>query len=133
MTDQEITKLKQAAQKAAVQAHAPYSHYPVGAAILTGTGRIFSGCNVESSSYGLSVCAERHAIANAVVNGEHQFQGLAIYSQNGAMPCGACRQVIWDICGDIPILLFDRQGNLKKRRSSELLPDPFDNHNLEER
>ncbi len=133
MTDKQLTELKQAAREAAKQARAPYSRYPVGAALLTKTGEMFYGCNMESSSYGLSVCAERNAIANALVHGAREFQALAIYSKNAAPPCGACRQVIWDICGDIPVFLFDIQGHQEKRMASKLLPDPFDHHNLEER
>lgn len=118
--------LKAAAEQAAHNAHAPYSHYPVGAALLTSDGTIYRGCNVEASSYGLTVCAERNAIAAAVVAGERHFRALGIYSLNGASPCGACRQVIWDICGDIDVFLFDESGSVQHLRSAELLPLPFD-------
>jgi len=118
------------AQEAAQYSHSPFSHFAVGAAVLTADGEIFQGCNIESSSYGLTVCAERNAIASAVVNGHTEFKALAVFSENGALPCGACRQVIWDICGDIPIYVADREGELRQHRSSELLPIPFDDRVL---
>lgn len=118
--------LKVAARQAAQNAHTPYSHYSVGAALLAENGKIYQGCNVESSSYGLTVCAERNAIAAALVAGEKRFRALGIYSLNSATPCGACRQVIWDICGDIDIFLFDDSEKFTHLRSSELLPLPFD-------
>lgn len=118
--------LKQHAQQASTFSHSPFSHYPVGAALLTEDGAIFQGCNIESSSYGLTVCAERNAIAAAVVNGHKKFKALAVYSNNGATPCGACRQVIWDICGDIPIYIFSKDGSFEQYRSKDLLPAPFE-------
>jgi len=118
------------AQEAAQYSHSPFSHFAVGAAVLAADGEIFQGCNIESSSYGLTVCAERNAIASAVVNGHKEFKALAVFSENGALPCGACRQVIWDICGDIPIYVADREGELRQHRSSELLPIPFDDRVL---
>ncbi len=124
--------LKEHAIEASKFSRSPYSKYPVGAALETEDGEIFVGCNVESSSYGLSVCAERNAIASAIVNGYERFRAMAVYSRNGATPCGACRQVIWDICGDIPIYVFDDAGNEKMYHASELLPNPFDCRKLEE-
>ncbi|HDP67780.1 MAG TPA: cytidine deaminase [Candidatus Marinimicrobia bacterium] len=123
--------LKQHAQKAATFSHSPFSKYPVGAALLTEDGTIFEGCNIESSSYGLTVCAERNAIAAAVVKGHTKFKALAVYSVNGATPCGACRQVIWDICGNIPIYIFSENNYSKMYFSGDLLPAPFDNTKLE--
>ncbi len=124
--------LKEHAQRAATFSHSPFSKYPVGAALQTEDGKIFHGCNIESSSYGLTVCAERNAIAAAVVNGQKKFKALAVYSINGATPCGACRQVIWDICGDIPIYIFSNDGKEEIFQSKELLPSPFDDTKLEE-
>jgi cytidine deaminase len=124
--------LKEAAREAAKNAHAPFSHYPVGAALLTENGKIFKGCNVEASSYGLTVCAERNAIAAAIVAGEKKFSALGIYSLNSASPCGACRQVIWDICGDIDIYLFDNSDNFQHLRSADLLPLPFDGKKMKD-
>ena len=122
--------LKQHAQKAANFSHSPFSHYPVGAALLAEDGTIIHGCNIESSSYGLTVCAERNAIAAAVVNGHNKFKALAVFSNNGATPCGACRQVIWDICGDIPIYIFTKGDRYELYHSKDLLPAPFDDTKL---
>lgn len=125
--------LRDCAQKASSFAHSPFSNYPVGAALQTEDGTIFTGCNIESSSYGLTVCAERNAIAAAVVNGHKKFRALAVYSMNGATPCGACRQVIWDLCGDIPVYVFDKSGRKDIYRSGDLLPNPFDDTKLEKK
>ena len=112
------------------KAIAPYSKYKVGSAILTESGKIFGGCNVESSSYGLTCCAERIAIYNAVSNGHTKFSALAVATNNGGNPCGACRQVIWDICGEISIYITDVSGNINNTTSSELLPNAFDKSSL---
>ena len=106
--------------------YAPYSRYRVGAAVLTENNTIISGCNVESSSYGLTCCAERVAIYSAIAQGHTKFKALALYTENGGSPCGACRQVIWDICGDIPIYITDGNGAVEKTTSKELLPNAFE-------
>ena len=108
------------------QALAPYSNYKVGAAILTKSGRIFGGCNIENSSYSLTICAERVALFKAVSEGETKFKALSVSTNNAGMPCGACRQVIWDICGNIPILICDGNNLITKTESIKLLPMPFD-------
>ena len=107
-------------------AYAPYSNYKVGAALETLDGKIIGGCNVESSSYGLTCCAERTAIFRAIAEGYKNFKALAVSSNNGGTPCGACRQVIWDLCKNIPIYICDKNNILKTIYSSELLPDAFD-------
>ena len=107
------------------RAVAPYSNYTVGAAVVTKSGEIIGGCNVESSSYGLTCCAERIAIYNALSAGHKKFTALAVTTDNGGKPCGACRQVIWDICGDIKIHIADGDGNLLETTSLDLLPDAF--------
>ena len=107
------------------QAVAPYSNYTVGAAVLTESGEIIGGCNVESSSYGLTCCAERIAIYNALSAGHKKFTALAVATDNGGKPCGACRQVIWDICGEIKIYTVDGEGNILETTSADLLPDAF--------
>lgn len=112
------------------RAQAPYSHYAVGAAVLTEEGTIIGGCNVESSSYGLTCCAERIAIYNALTAGHKRFTALAVATENGAPPCGACRQVIWERCGDIPVYLTDKDGNFTTTTSKALFPEPFDQTNL---
>ncbi len=126
MTDQLIEKAIQMRGKAM----APYSNYKVGSAVLTESGKIFGGCNVESSSYGLTCCAERIALYNAISNGYIKFTALAVATKNGGNPCGACRQVIWDLCGEISIYITDISGNIKNRTSSELLPNAFDKSSL---
>lgn len=113
------------------KAHAPYSRFRVGAALRGKSGKIFSGVNVESSSYGLSVCAERNAIAAAVANGEKSFEIIAVSSPGGVSPCGACRQVLWDVCGDIDVIMTDENGTVTRQmKMSELLPAAFGEKNL---
>ena len=107
------------------RAVAPYSNYKVGAAVLTESDEIIGGCNVESSSYGLTCCAERIAIYNALSSGHKKFTLLAVATDNGGKPCGACRQVIWDICGEIKIYTVDGEGNILETTSANLLPDAF--------
>ena len=112
------------------QALAPYSNYKVGAAILTESGKIFGGCNIENSSYSLTICAERVALFKAVSEGETKFKALSVSTNNAGMPCGACRQVIWDICGNISILICNTNKLITKTESITLLPMPFDNTKL---
>ena len=108
------------------RAVAPYSNYKVGAAVLTESDEIIGGCNVESSSYGLTCCAERIAIYNAISAGHKKFNVLAVATDNGGKPCGACRQVVWDICGDIKIQIADGYGNILETTSLDLLPNALD-------
>ena len=112
------------------QALASYSNYKVGAAILTESGKIFGGCNIENSSYSLTICAERVALFKAVSEGETKFKALSVSTNNAGMPCGACRQVIWDICGNISILICNNNKLITKTESIRLLPMPFDNTKL---
>ena len=112
------------------RAYAPYSNYRVGAAVETITGEIIGGCNVESSSYGLTCCAERVALFRAISEGYEKFKSLAVSTENGGMPCGACRQVIWDICKEIEVHICNNEKRLKTINSSELLPDAFDENFL---
>ena len=108
------------------KALAPYSSYKVGAAVLTESGRIFGGCNIENSSYSLTICAERVALFKAISEGEKKFKALSVSTNNAGMPCGACRQVIWDICGNIGVLICDDNSLITKTESIKLLPMPFD-------
>ena len=112
------------------KSHAPYSKYKVGAAVETTSGEIIGGCNVESSSYGLTCCAERTALFRAIAEGHTSFTALAVATKNGGSPCGACRQVIWDLCKEIPIYICDKNGLVKTVISSEILPDAFDDSHL---
>ena len=123
-------KLIEAAQDVRKRAYAKYSNFKVGAAVETADGKIYHGCNVENASYSLTQCAERTALYTAVAAGESEFVHLVVATENGVSPCGACRQVIWELCGDIPITIVDEQGNIKKTTSSELLPAAFDERDL---
>jgi len=119
--------LIKAAQQARKFARAPYSNYRVGAALLTADGRVFSGANVESSSYGLSVCAERIALFKALSEGADSFTKLAIATDSDppASPCGACRQLLWDYARGVKILLVGKNGVAVKTKMAELMPRPF--------
>lgn len=115
------------AQTAYAQAYVPYSHYPVGAAALFSSGKIYQGCNVENASYGLTVCAERNAIFQAVAQGERQLKGIAIAVPTDVFPspCGACRQVIREFAEDCPVILINGKGESRLTRLQHLLPDSF--------
>ena len=117
--------LVQAALEAREHAYAPYSHFRVGAALLTRSGRVFTGANVENASYGLSVCAERVAAFNAVAAGEREFEAIAVVTDNGVMPCGACRQVLAEFGPDMRIIVADAEGNSRTYRLPDLLPGRF--------
>ena len=122
----------QAALAVREHAYVPYSHYPVGAALQTAGGTIWTGCNVESSSYGLTMCAERNAVFKAVSEGGSDFVRVVVAVDTDllAPPCGACRQVMWDICRDIEVVLVNLHGKSETFRLSELLPRPFDGSSL---
>ena len=123
------------ARKARENAHAPFSNFKVGAALLTENGQIITGCNIENASYGLTMCAERTAIFKAVSEGETKFKHLAIVAdtENLTPPCGACRQIIWEFCGDVPVILANLSGAEKTFQMRELLPDAFDAGFLKEK
>ena len=121
-------ELIEAAQKVRERAFAPYSDFKVGAAIRTKGGKIYTGCNVESASYGLTVCAERVAIWKAVSEGEKEFTEIAVAADTHELtpPCGVCRQIIWEFCGDIPVIFANLEGDTETVQMSELLPRAFD-------
>jgi len=124
-------ELINAAMKVRENAYAPYSNFQVAAALLCADGEIIIGINMESSSYGLSVCAERNTIATAVAKGKKDFIAMAVISPSGVTPCGACRQVIFDICGDIDIILGDGNGNIQDTTTMKvLLPKAFSHKDL---
>jgi cytidine deaminase len=125
-----MEKLIKEARLVQKNSYAPYSKYKVGAAVLTDNDTIVSGCNVESSSYGLTCCAERIAIYSAISQGHNKFKALAVITKNGGTPCGACRQVIWDLCGDIPIYIADENGKVDETTSKALLPKAFGGSSL---
>ncbi|MBI1803491.1 MAG: cytidine deaminase [Ignavibacteriae bacterium] len=124
--------LVQAAKKAKRYSYAPYSNFRVGAAVLTKSGKIYTGCNIENSSYSLTICAERTALFKALSESRPTFTALAITSDSDELipPCGACRQVIMDLAGDIDIILTSNDGAMKIMKSSELLPLPFTKYAL---
>ncbi|MBI4481842.1 MAG: cytidine deaminase [Acidobacteria bacterium] len=129
MTDQQLIA---EAHKALQFAVAPYSRFRVGAALLGGDGKVYRGCNIENSTYGLTVCAERVAIFKALSEGVRKFRKIAVASssEKGASPCGSCRQLLWEFCGDIPVLVATPSGKTSKYRVQKLLPHPFDSATL---
>ncbi len=120
-----IDALIEQAKQARERAYAPYSHFAVGAALLTRSGKVFTGVNVENASYGLTVCAERVAVFNAVTAGEREFVAIAIASSNGASPCGACRQVLAEFGLDMLVIAVDMNDCMRQWRLEELLPASF--------
>ena len=128
----EYEALIKAAKQARDNAHAPFSNFRVGAALRAKSGRIFTGCNVENASYGLTCCAERVAIFKAVSEGERGFDAIAVVTDTEALtpPCGACRQIIWEFCGDVPVVLANLKGKVECESAGKLLPRPFDSSNL---
>ena len=127
MTD--ATALIDAARRVRLYAHAPFSRFLVGAALETADGRVVTGCNVESATYGLTVCAERVAAFKAVSEGVRgPFVRVAVVAdtQEPTPPCGACRQVLWELCGDVEVVLANLDGEKASHRLRDLLPYPFD-------
>lgn len=126
LTNELRTRLIQLALEARERAYAPYSNYQVGAALVTPSGRYFTGANVENAAYPTSMCAERVAIFKAVSEGKREFVALAVVTSNGGTPCGACRQVMAEFGLDTVVLIADAEGNLRQEaRLSELLPGAF--------
>ncbi len=123
--DQNLVKLAVAAQKKAL---APYSHFKVGAALRTKEGKTYAGINVESSSYGLTICAERVALFKALSEGEREFDTIAIVTDSDELcpPCGACRQVLWDYAPNLKIILSNLKGEIKEYELRDLFPAAFD-------
>lgn len=119
------TDLIQEAIEAAMYAYAPYSNYRVGAALLTQSGHIYRGCNVENAAYGSSICAERTAIFKAVSEGEKEFQAIVVATLNGGAPCGPCRQVMREFAPNLTVVIADFEGEFRYSTLSDLLPDNF--------
>lgn len=117
-----------AARAAFDRAIADYSQFKVGAALETTDGRIISGCNIENASYGLTMCAERVAMFKALSEGQREFRRVVIVADTSAPtpPCGACRQILWEFAGDVPVVSVTEAGGRKTYRMSELLPEPFE-------
>ena len=126
--DQLLTIAKQTRENA----HAPYSNFRVGAAVRATSGRIFGGCNVENATYGLTLCAERIAIFKALSEGERGFDAITVVTDTDTLtpPCGACRQLIWEFCGDIPVTLANLTNKTETIQMRDLFPKPFDSTNF---
>ena len=126
LSNEERQALINLANEARKLAYAPYSHYPVGAALRTKAGRIYTGVNVENAAYPHTMCAERVAIFKAVSEGETEFEVIAVATNNGGSPCGGCRQVLAEFGLDTIVLIADGDGKLQKEMTvSELLPEAF--------
>jgi cytidine deaminase len=123
-----MTELLASALAAREHAHAPYSHFQVGAALEDSTGRIHTGCNVENATYGLTLCAERVAVFKAISEGVREFRRIAVAADTETLtpPCGACRQILWEFCGDIEITLVNPRGKTETMRMKDLFPRAFD-------
>jgi cytidine deaminase len=122
ITDEELIAL---ALQAREQAYAPYSRYAVGAALLGQSGKVYTGCNVENSSYSLTICAERSAIVKAVSEGEREFRAIAIVTANSGMPCGACRQMLAEFGLGIRVLVATPGKLVSESTVADLLPGAF--------
>jgi cytidine deaminase len=126
LTNQEKQGLIDLANTARQRAYAPYSNYPVGAALRTKTGRIFTGVNVENAAYPQTMCAERVAVFKAISEGEKEFEVISVVTDNGGSPCGGCRQVLAEFGLDTLVLMADGNGKLIKEITvKELLPEAF--------
>jgi len=126
LTDDQRRELIDAAITAREQAYVPYSHYPVGAALLTNSGAVYTGCNIEIASFGATSCGERTAAFKAVSEGERDFQAIAVITSNGAAPCGICRQVLYEFGPYMIVVMADPDGHVTwEGPLTELLPHGF--------
>ncbi|MEX2273227.1 MAG: cytidine deaminase [Vicinamibacterales bacterium] len=125
-------RLVSAARDARTRAIAPYSHFQVGAALLLADGGIVSGCNIENATYGLTICAERVALVKALSEGKRDFVALVVSADAArpTPPCGACRQLLWEYCGDIPVIMANAREVTMRTSLGVLLPEPFGPENL---
>jgi cytidine deaminase len=123
-----VDPLLEAALAARRNAHAPFSRFQVGAAVADSEGRIHTGCNVENATYGLTVCAERVAVFKAISEGARKFTRVAVAADTDTLtpPCGACRQILWEFCGDVELILVNPRGKTETFRLKDLFPRPFD-------
>ena len=127
-----MTLLINEARKARHRAKAPYSRFKVGAALESADGEVYAGCNIENASYGLTICAERVALVKALSEGAKKFVNLAIVTNAKKLtpPCGACRQLLWEYCGNIPVHMSNTRGKVQTLSLGDLLPLPFDKRSL---
>ena len=122
MTDKQLIAMAALARE---KAYAPYSGFPVGAALLACSGKVYTGCNVENASSGLTVCAERVAVFKAVSEGEHEFDAIAVVTATGGSPCGACRQVLIEFGDSLRVLVADTEGHVMEFSVEQLIPNAF--------
>jgi cytidine deaminase len=129
-----MAQLAEAARSARFRALAPYSRFRVGAALETASGEVVTGCNIENASYGLTLCAERVALVKALSEGIDAFTRVVVAADtvSPTPPCGPCRQLLWEYCGDIEVVLVNLERETARYRLSELLPLPFDSRQLAE-
>ncbi len=123
-------KLLSFAEKASKNSYSPYSKFAVGASVLCSDGKVYCGTNIENASYGLTLCAERTAVFTAVSNGSKNITAVAVYSKDGVIPCGACRQVISEFSQKADIIYNDKNGAVKIKKIYDLLPESFNKKNL---
>jgi len=123
-----LDALVKAALDAREHAHAMFSDFKVGAALEDLSGAVHTGCNIENATYGLTVCAERVAVFKAMSEGARRFRRIAVAADTDVLtpPCGSCRQILWEFCGDIEVVLVNLQGKTESFRMKELFPRPFD-------
>jgi cytidine deaminase len=117
-----------AARAAREKSVSPYSNFKVGAALRAKSGKIYQGCNIENATLGLTLCAERVAIFKAISEGEREFEAIAVSCDTDTLtpPCGPCRQIIWEFCGEIPVILSNLNNKVEHETARTLLPRPFD-------
>ena len=134
MSEESLQSLIETATDARLQSVAPFSRFLVGAAVRTENGKVYTGCNVESASYGLTVCAERVAIWKALSEGERQFTELAVVADTESLtpPCGTCRQIIWEFAKHATVVLANLRGQRETVSVKDLLPRAFDVRFLQE-
>jgi cytidine deaminase len=131
-TDQDTQDLIRLAVAASEKAYAPYSHYPVGAALRAADGMIYTGCNVENAAYPATICAERTALVKAVSEGQRRFDTLAVVTRSGGAPCGVCRQMLYEFAPDLQVIIADLDGNIRLAcLLTDLLPNGFGPQHLE--
>jgi cytidine deaminase len=128
-----MTDLAAAAIAAREHAHAPFSKFKVGAALEDESGRVYTGSNVENATYGLTICAERVAVFKAISEGARKFKRIAVAADTDVLtpPCGACRQILWEFCGNAELILTNLHGKTETIRLKDLFPRPFDASFLE--
>jgi cytidine deaminase len=132
LSSAEVDILVSAAAEARKAAYVPYSHFPVGAALRSEDGAVYTGCNVENASYGLTICAERNAVAHAVAERARRFDAIAVVTENGVTPCGMCRQVLAEFGPNMTVIVADVAGHRRVYGMADLLPAAFTPEQLDD-